>query len=355
MQTNINPNILKSIQILLCGLFIQSAVYAAEVGSSFSYQGQLLDQGQPANQKYDIRILAYHQETGGAVQMEVDFIDVIVNNGLFTIPEVDLGDSLFQGDEVWLELEVSIAGNDNFETLAPRQRISAAPYAVQAEFLSANGASTDDVLQFDGNNWVPQAIQVDSYWSTHTSNPDAIHYNDGDVGIGSIYPSAKLHIFGSVGNEAFIVNVGNQQKMIVSNNGGLSVGAPIAAPIDGLRVQGNTQLQGDTQQPVASNGMMKYMVHAFCAGTNSLLIKSYNGVDSGSAFALGSGTGACTIAFPIDIHNRFWQATAVLPSDSERRAVSCKLSSSSNSSLDCELFKASSGNLKNGQIMVLIY
>lgn len=355
MPINTKLNQLKFIQILLCSLLIHTAVYAAEVGSAFSYQGQLLDQGQPANQKHDIILLAFNQETGGTDLDSIQFNDVVVENGLFTIPEVDFGDAIFNGDEVWLELQVRASGTGTFETLSPRQRISTVPYAIQADFLSSNGANNHDVLQFDGNNWVPKALSVDTYWSTHSTNPNNIHYNGGDVGIGSIYPSAKLHVFGNIDDDAFMVNVGNQRKLTVTENGGLSVGSVIPATSNGLRVEGETHLQSNTKQPATSNGMMKYMVHVNCNGTASSLIKSYNGVDSGSALTLGSGTGACTIKFPITVSNRFWQASAVLPSNSEHRAVSCKVSSTNSSSLDCELFKTSNGSLQNGQIMVLIY
>jgi len=406
MKTKKNTVKLKIQLMMLSSLFIQSLVYAASVGTAFTYQGQLLDQGQPANQEYDITIQAFHQEFGGVVQKEAEFLDVTVTDGLFTIPQVDFGDSLFDGSEVWLELSVRVAGAGSYDVLQPRQRVSAAPYAVQADYavdatfasqaqdavqaqhaaqasnatqaqnavqaqsaleadsLASNGANTDDVLQFDGNNWVPQALAVDSYWSNDVTNPSDIHYLGGDVGIGSIFPSAKLHVFGGLSDEAFIVNVGNQPKLTVHDNGGLSVGTPLEAPLNGLKVQGDTELQGDlvvqgnTVQALDNNGMMKFMVHAWCGGGAPSIIKSYNGVNSDAVSIIDapSTTGACFITFPFEIHNRFWQASAVLPSNDELRGASCKVMPNNNTLMKCFLFKSSNGTgVWGGEIMVHIY
>jgi len=406
MKTKKNTVKLKIQVMMLSSLFIQSLVYAAGVGSAFSYQGQLLDQGQPANQQYDITIQAFLQETGGSPEKEAEFFDVTVTDGLFTLPQVDFGDSLFDGSEVWLELSVRVAGAGSYDVLQPRQRVSAAPYAVQADYavdatfasqaqdavqaqhaaqasnatqaqnavqaqsavqadsLASNGANTDDVLQFDGNNWVPQALAVDSYWSNDVTNSSDIHYLGGDVGIGGIFPSAKLHVFGGLSDEAFIVNVGNQPKLMVSDNGGLSVGTPLEAPLNGLKVQGDTELegdivvQGDTVQALDSNGMMKFMVHAWCGSGAPSIIKSYNGVNSGAVGITDapSTTGACFIYFPFEIHNRFWQASAVLPSNDELRGASCEVMPNNNTLMKCFLFKSSNGSgVWGGEIMVHVY
>ena len=405
MKTKKNTVKLKIQVMMLSSLFIQSLVYAAGVGSAFSYQGQLLDQGQPANQQYDITIQAFLQETGGSPEKEAEFFDVTVTDGLFTLPQVDFGDSLFDGSEVWLELSVRVAGAGSYDVLQPRQRVSAAPYAVQADYavdatfasqaqdavqaqhaaqasnatqaqnavqaqsaleadsLASNGANTDDVLQFDGNNWVPQALAVDSYWSNDVTNSSDIHYLGGDVGIGGIFPSAKLHVFGGLSDEAFIVNVGNQPKLTVHENGGLSVGTPLEAPLNGLKVQGDTELEGDivvqgnTVQALDSNGMMKAMVYTGCGNALPSIVRSYNGVNSGTITItdVPSTNGACFIHFPFEIHNRFWQASAVLPSDDELLGASCSVMSNNNSLMKCFLFKSSNGTGVSGGIMVYIY
>ncbi len=343
-------NTINKITFLLLSPFIFKHICAQEVGSGFSYQGQLLDSGVPANEKYDIIFRAYNQETGGLDIAEESFTDIQVDNGLFNISELDLGDAVFMGNEVWLELSVSKANEGNFITLSPRQRISAAPYAVQAEFLAANGADSNDILQFDGSNWVPQELTDIVQWSSDSTDPDSIHYNgSGQVGIGTNFPNAKLTVRADSNNEALRVSLGQNIKLRVNSNGGLSVGNFTEPPTDGLFVEGSVK------QPVTSDGMMKYMVHANCSGTTSSIVKSYNGVNSGSVDIVGSSDGNCGISFPFDLSQRFWQVSAVDVFDGENKTVTCALNTGDSSVMFCNLTRGSNGARRNGPIMLLIY
>jgi len=320
-----------------------------EVGSGFSYQGQLSDAGILSNEKYDFIFRAYATETGGLDMAEQSVLAVQLEDGLFNIPNLDLGDAIFTGDEVWLELSVSLADDGNFTTLSPRQRISAAPYAVQAEFLAPNGANNGDVLRFDGSNWTPQQLNDISPWSTNPVVPDSINYIGGDVSIGTIFPNAKLTVLAASGDEALRVSQGQNIKLRVNTNGGLSVGNFIEPPTDGLYVEGSTK------QPITSDGMMKYMVHANCSGSASQIIKSYNGVNSGSVNIVGTFDGNCTIQFPFDISQRFWQVSAVDVFDGVNRAISCGLNTANTSVLICNQSRANNGADRNGPIMLLVY
>ncbi len=120
-----------------------------------------------------------------------------------------------------------------------------------------------------------------------------------------------------------------------------------------LQVQEN----GDIKQPnIASNGMMKYMVHAYCSNNSSTvaIIKSYNGVSNGAitiTTGAASGIGSCQITFPESISDRYWQASAVSYGG---RVVSCKVAPSNNILLcdRSDLFNLTS---IDGPIMVLVY
>ena len=347
---------IKTILMLLISVLIHTSTYAQTVGSGFSYQGQLLDAGSPANGKHDVEIYAYKVESGGfALNVQV-FEDIFVTNGLLHIPEVDFGDAIYDGDEIWLEIWVRPIDATNYDVLSPRQRISAAPYAVQAEFLAANGASNDDVLQFDGSNWVAQALSGISQWTSFSTGPNDASYNGtGNVGIGTNFPSAKLHINTLTGSEPLRVQVNNQTKLHVNSNGGLTVGVETLAPppVDGLYVEGSVK------QPITSNGIMKYMVKARCAGPVSSIINSYNGVNSGSVSTVGSVEGQCVLGFPFNLSSRFFQ-TSVLSGynnldNFEERGVTCTLDSLNPNQLLCNVFKTSNGSSKDGTIMVLIY
>ena len=58
-----------------------------------------------------------------------------VTNGLFTT-QVDFGPNVFTGSSKWLEIAISTNGANSFTTLAPRQQLTPAPYAITAESFS---------------------------------------------------------------------------------------------------------------------------------------------------------------------------------------------------------------------------
>src|ERR1043166_3735845 len=83
-----------------------SPLAAAPLGNAFSYQGQLIERGQPGNGRYDLRFSLFPAATGGtAIGPPVTNVNVLVSNGLFTTA-VDLGAKIFNGDEYWLDLGV---------------------------------------------------------------------------------------------------------------------------------------------------------------------------------------------------------------------------------------------------------
>ena len=216
---------------------------AVEVGSGFSYQGELLDNGSPANDDYDFLFRAYDASEGGtagAVEPTVD--QVSVTNGLFYIESIDFGDMHFTGEAVWLEINVRKTSEGGaYTTLTTRQRISAVPYSVQAEFavdalsaanadnatnannatnatnaqnavvaqsLAAGAANSGDYLKFNGVNWVPEALSITpSPWS---ENGNDVYITGKDIGIGTASPSVPLHVDSNNGFELARFDGGNQ-------------------------------------------------------------------------------------------------------------------------------------------------
>lgn len=145
----------------------------AQIGSAFNYQGELLDNGSPANDIYDFIIDTYTTETGNNMIDTLDFNNVSVVNGLFSIANIDFGSSLL-GNTIWLEIHIrktSVGGN--FEALTSRQKINSVPSAYESEFsnnaalalfsersgtantVSGIGAMANDVYTFNGSQWLP--------------------------------------------------------------------------------------------------------------------------------------------------------------------------------------------------------
>jgi hypothetical protein len=129
------------------------------VGSAFTYQGRLTDNGNPANNTYDFQFILYDAATGGNQQGGiVTQSSVTVSNGLFNV-QLDFGQTVFNGDARFLEVGVKPAGATGpYTVLIPRQGLTAVPYALG----------------------VPGMV-----------------FRDGNVGIGTASPAQKLHVAGN--------------------------------------------------------------------------------------------------------------------------------------------------------------
>jgi hypothetical protein len=101
--------------------------------SAFTYQGQLGTSGLPASGQFDLRFALYDANTSGnQVGALLTNAPTGITNGLFTVT-LDFGSSVFDGNLRWLEIGVRTNGAASaFTTLAPRQLLTATPYAVYA-------------------------------------------------------------------------------------------------------------------------------------------------------------------------------------------------------------------------------
>lgn len=152
-----------------------SPVQAVQVGTEFTYQGQLKEDGAVADGDYDFRFRLYDSAVGGAqVGPGVDVLDWPVSDGLFTV-ELDFGGGVFDGGERWLEVDVRDGSSiQPYTTLTPRQPLTAAPYALYALGGPGGGSSP---------------------WEL---NGGDVYYNAGNVGIGTSSPGAKLDVRSSI-------------------------------------------------------------------------------------------------------------------------------------------------------------
>ena len=125
----------------------------AQLGTAFTYQGRLDDNGQPKTGTVDLRFDAYNvASSGAALNIAPVILDgVPLSNGVFTVT-VDFGATVFLGDAIFLELGVredaaGVAGNPaGFTVLAPRQPVSPAPYALHAANVAIDAIGGAQVL-----------------------------------------------------------------------------------------------------------------------------------------------------------------------------------------------------------------
>lgn len=127
---------------------------ATALGTSFTYQGRLEEDGGPAAGAFDFRFVLFDDEVGGAqVGATVTLPSVTVVSGLFTV-DLDFGGGIFVGEGRWLEVAVRQAGSPSFfGVLSPRQPIRAVPYALYAKaaelalpFIGTGATTSPDPL-----------------------------------------------------------------------------------------------------------------------------------------------------------------------------------------------------------------
>lgn len=148
----------RSICVRLCaivtGLFAPIAYAQFTTASTFTYQGRLLQDGEPFTGTADVRVQLYRsvQPIGAAITLS----GVEVIEGVFTVP-VDFGPelatfNLFGSPPTYLpaSIELSVrapSGSGAFTTLSPRQPLNPAPSALGLVNFSRTATAETNVSQ----------------------------------------------------------------------------------------------------------------------------------------------------------------------------------------------------------------
>ena len=127
------------------------------VGSAFTYQGHLKKGGNPVNATCDMAFRLYDDATAGNLQGLIT-TTVTVEGGLFTVL-LDFGEGPFTGEARFLEIAVQCPGDAAFNTLSPRQELTAAPYALSLRPGAAiSGAVSDGAILYALNTDTEAAL-----------------------------------------------------------------------------------------------------------------------------------------------------------------------------------------------------
>ncbi len=119
--------------LLLTAAAPQSVHAQLPISAAFTYQGQLLRDGVPAEGSFSMRFELFDRAEGGASLGQQTLDAVAVTAGLFTVQlndEDQFGPGAFNGEKRWLEVSV------NDVTLTPRQELTATPHATLAASLA---------------------------------------------------------------------------------------------------------------------------------------------------------------------------------------------------------------------------
>jgi len=247
-------------------LAITAAVHAQP--TAFTYQGQLKDGGVPANGTYDLGFSLWDQPDGGnLVAGPLLQPGSAVTAGLFT-SELDYG-PVFTGAPMWLEISV------NGTALSPRQALNSTPYCQMSS--TAQSATTADYAY---GPWVPAGSNL--------------YYLDGNVGIGTSAPTAKLEIAGTPGVDGIKFPDGTTQVSaatggtgfwtangadIYSNNAG-NVGIGRTNPSYKLDSNSSTGLGARIGMQDAGGGAL---VVGCNPGDNRVYLEGFNSTNNGHA------------------------------------------------------------------------
>jgi len=342
----------KIIIIAVITLLNLSQVMAQAIDHTFNYQGELLISGNPANGSYDIKIEGF-DGLGVSKTDTSEHLNVQVSDGLFTIEGVDLG--VVNLDAFTTLLQISVRDNavgGAYTDLTPRQSLKSVPYATKV----IDGTATNGQVYTYGTTtgWAA-ADPIDlSPW---TRNAARIEYLE-DVAIGTLATGAthKLTVKADVAdNDKTLRLIGTQGPFGIGAilNFGDSNFIQIEEDVDDhLKIFARTGVEfaSKTQQPLTIDGQMKFMIRANCSATASIS-KQYNGVDDLSAtIVVGGINRLCTITFPFDISDRFYQVSSV--EDLIATNATCQ---ASGTDLNCARHRSSTGALLPGQIMILVY
>lgn len=193
-----------------CGL-AQAAVPPAQI----SYQGELSNNGSPANGLFNMTFRFYDAANAGTLimsEVKAGANLVQVTNGLFSTTLGTNGsildaagggvynnyaDLLRDFSQVWVEVEVG--GN----TLSPRQRMVAAPYALNA----TRAATLDDVDVAAGSLW-----QVQGVGSTLTIDGSDVRLRLGGSGADRVSVPSNLYMMHEGAADS-------DQRLSFTNNG----------------------------------------------------------------------------------------------------------------------------------------
>lgn len=110
--------------------------------SSFTYQGEIKRNDVVVNSTADLRFRLYDSAVGGTqIGSQIQPPSAAVLDGRFTVV-LDFGTNAFNGQSRYLEIDVrSPAGSGIFQTLSPRQILTAVPYALFA--MNGGGSGTE--------------------------------------------------------------------------------------------------------------------------------------------------------------------------------------------------------------------
>ena len=223
-----------------------AASFAYGQGTGFSYQGRLTSSGNAAAGTSEMQFRLFDAaDVGSGTQQGAAIINnsVLVANGVFTV-QLDFGANVFDGSARFLEIGVRTSGSPNpFTVLAPRQPITATPYALKSlNAIRADGLSvacvncvTSSQIQAFSGSAVTGTIPLTSvpagsanYIQNTSTQQASSNFNisgngvvGGRLGIGTASPDRNLTVRGGGGAYLNVKDNSSEVLMGADSTGGI--------------------------------------------------------------------------------------------------------------------------------------
>ena len=224
-----NRNFLYTVIFLFLLFFVYlfgiKLVQAASAPTIITYQGKLLVNGSVATTTQSMKFVIYDSSSGGTALYTASgtlpttsTISVSVSSGFFTVNLGDTGTNsldptIFKNNSA-VYLEVTIGG----ETLSPRKRVTAAPYAFNAKYLDGVSATatpqssayipiSDSSGNFNFNNITSTNLYVSGTSTLTTSTVSGLLSVTGNSSLGTITAgtwngTAISNVYGGTGQNS---------------------------------------------------------------------------------------------------------------------------------------------------------
>jgi len=232
---------------VLAGLLLTAGASPgrSENESAFTYQGELQDDGQPANGSYDLEFGLWDAASGGTpIGVPQVLNNTPVTDGLFTV-QIDFGADAFDNSDRWLEITV------NGIALVPRQPITRAPYSIQTRGIFVDDAGNVGIrtgspifpLEVHNNGVTGQLLRLVSDRTygyvqfVENSTPRAYlgYGDDGDLLVNALPDSFAID--GASTALHFAVDSDATRGITIDTDGNVGIGTTM--PLSRLTVGGN--------------------------------------------------------------------------------------------------------------------
>jgi hypothetical protein len=210
---------------------------ATALGTAFTYQGQLQQNGQPVTGTCDVQFGLFDALSGGnpVGSSPQTVTSVAVTGGLFTVT-LDFGANAFTGNAAWLEIAPRCpAGSGGFATLIPRQALTPTPNAVYASSagnaLQLGGVAANQYVlttdpRLSSTNYILNGTALQSGANFHISGNGTLGgvLSASQAGIGTTSPTLSLGLGGGSAR-----TIGTERNP-TANSAGNSLTATVQPP-----------------------------------------------------------------------------------------------------------------------------